>query len=435
MSNTFVMSKAKSTLRLGRRALLTGTAGLIGAPGIAHSQGSAGVALVIGNSKYQWEAALPNVKRDAPDIARAFEAIGLKTELVLDATRATMEKALESFKSASQGANFSAFYFAGHGASWARKAYLVPVDADLSTPSAVDRLVPTTLTGAANRGTHRLGVFDNCRNNPADGWRQLEAERQAAVLVGAQRVANALVLFSTAPGRVAMDGPPGQNSPFAAALLRQLQNSTIDVQSLTSKLRRDVLIATEGKQVVWDRNGYDQPFTLNGPSKPSGVAISGPAGLGRDPSRIIELTNAYNFVHEQNLSLPSGLVACRPAGNPAASRMAGSFRYLNTNPLGKDPALLVVMSVDGQTAEVITSQKGIHNPKTGKIEAGSLWRFTTATVAGDRLEFVPRDQASRFIFKWTDANSGTISYTKESGTGGGTGGGLGAVEHFTRLDG
>ena len=104
---------------------------------------------------------------------------------------------------------------------------------------------------------------------------------------------------------------------------------------------------------------------------------------------------------------------------------------MNTNPLGKDPALLVVMSVDGQTAEIITSQKGIHNPKTGKFEAGSIWRFTTANVLGDRIEFVPRDQASRFIFKWTDANSGTISYTKDSGTGGG----LGATEHFTRLDG
>ena len=427
------MSKAKSTSRLGRRALLAGTAGLIGVPGIARSQGRAGVALVIGNSKYQWEAALPNVKRDAPDIARAFEAIGLKTELVVDATRSAMEKSLENFKSASQGSNFSAFYFAGHGATWARKAYLVPVDADLSTPGAVERLIPTTLTGASNRGFHRLGVFDNCRNNPADGWRQLEAERQAAVLVGAQRVPNALVLFSTAPGRVALDGPPGQNSPFAAALLRQLQNSTIDVQSLTSKLRRDVLIATEGRQVVWDRNGYDQPFTLNGPSKPSGIAISSSVGWGSDPSRIIELTNAYKFVHEHNLSLPSGLVACRPSGNSANARMVGSFRFLNSTPLGKDPALLVVMSVDGQTAEIITSQKGIHNPKTGKMEAGSLWRFTTATVSGDRIDFVPRDQANQFTFKWSDANSGTISYT--GGGGGGGGPSLGSVERFTRLDG
>ena len=428
------MSKAKSTSRLGRRNLLAGTAALIGAPGIARAQGRAGVALVIGNSKYQWEAALPNVKRDAPDIARAFEAIGLKTELVLDATRATMEKALESFKSVSQGANFSAFYFAGHGASWARKAYLVPVDADLGTPGAVDRLVPTILTGASNQGVHRLGVFDNCRNNPADGWRQLEAERQAAVVAGAQRTPNALVLFSTAPGRVAMDGPPGQNSPFAAALLRQLQTPSIDVQSLTSKLRRDVLIATEGKQVVWDRNGYDEPFVLTGPSKPSGLSVSGPAGWGADPARIIELTNAYAFVHEQGLSLPSGLVAHRAAGNAAFNRMVGSFRYLNSTSMSKDPALLVVMSVDGRTAEVITSQKGIHNPKTGKMEAGSLWRFTTATVNGDRLEFVPRDQAWQYSFKWTDANSGTISYSGDS-TNGGKGPSLGAVERFNRLDG
>lgn len=67
---------------IGRRTLLAGTASLLASPAIVRAQGTNGVALVIGNSKYLWEASLPNVRRDAPDIAKRFEQLGLKTELL-----------------------------------------------------------------------------------------------------------------------------------------------------------------------------------------------------------------------------------------------------------------------------------------------------------------------------------------------------------------
>jgi Caspase domain len=72
---------------VARRTLLAG-AGILLAPSAVLAQGkSNGVALVIGNSKYHWEAQLPNVRRDAPDMARSFQALGLKTELIQDAGR------------------------------------------------------------------------------------------------------------------------------------------------------------------------------------------------------------------------------------------------------------------------------------------------------------------------------------------------------------
>ena len=61
---------------LGRRALLVGAGGVLAAPAIVRAQGqTAGVALVIGNSKYHWEASLPNVRRDVPEIAKRFQAM------------------------------------------------------------------------------------------------------------------------------------------------------------------------------------------------------------------------------------------------------------------------------------------------------------------------------------------------------------------------
>ena len=53
---------------IGRRNLIATTAGLLAAPAIVRAEGTNGVALVIGNSKYTWEASLPNVRRDAPDV-------------------------------------------------------------------------------------------------------------------------------------------------------------------------------------------------------------------------------------------------------------------------------------------------------------------------------------------------------------------------------
>ena len=426
---------------IARRGVLAGAGSLLAAPAIVRAQGqSNGVALVIGNSKYHWEATLPNVKRDAPDVAKAFQSYGLKTELVQDVGRVAMNRAIENFSAAAKGANFAAFYFAGHGASWGRDSYLVPVDADLSNPSTVENLIKTQMVGRAMReAANRLMVFDNCRNNPADGWRQLESERNAVVSPEGQRdsaagAPNTLLLFSTAPGRIARDGPAGENSPFAAAFMRRFQADSIDLQSTSSKLRRELLIATEGKQVLWDRNSFQQPFVLNAPRNRPPLTISGGAGWAGDPGRIVELTKAYAFAQEKGLPLPSGLIAHRPAGTSRDAQKIGSFQFTNRNPLGEEPGILIVMSVEEQqTAEVIQSIKGRFNPKTQKIESGSIWRFVTGRISGDKLEYVPRDGSPRYMFEWRDANSGSFGLMNDQQVG--AKGGLGYSAHFTRLDG
>jgi hypothetical protein len=426
---------------IGRRHVLVSSAAMLAAPAIARGQGKAGVALVIGNSKYQWEAQLPNVRRDAPDVAKRFQALGLQTELVQDASRSAMDQALAKFRAASNGANFAAFYFAGHGATWENRQYLVPVDSDLSNPETVKALVPANaISETRKEAANHLAVYDACRNNPADGWRQVEAERQIAsperarARFGADNSRqNWLMLFSTSPGRVALDGPPGENSPFAAAFLRHLDTPSVDLQSLPSRLRRDILVVTEGRQVLWDRNSYAAPFSINGNPQPGSTAF-GSAGWGRDPGNIIELTKAYAYAHENGLPLPSGLVTHRSAGG--AVHVTGSFGYQAQTPIGIQPQLMVVLAVDqSQTAQMIVAGKGLWNSKLGKGEAGSFWRFVTATLNGNRLEYVPRDGASKFMYTWNDANSGRLTMMNEGLGGGPQKGSPSYNTTFTRLDG
>ena len=407
--------------------MLAGAGATLASPAVVRAQARGGVALVVGNSKYLWEAQLANVRRDAPDVAKSFQSMGLKTELVQDVSRDALRRAVDKFKSAASGANFAAFYYAGHGASWEKDTYLVSVDADLGTPSVVKTLLPVTaVTDAMKSAANRLLVFDNCRNNPADGWRQLAAERQAGFNQDKQRAdaadadTNSLTLYSTAPGHVALDGPPGQNSPFAAAFLGQLASSSVDLQALPAKLRRELLIATEGRQVVWDRNNYQSSFVMGG-----AVKSGGSAGTAGDRSRIIELPNAYAFARKNGLVLPEGLIAYRPpAGSPHAQKV-GAFQFMAHTPRGPSPYLFIVVSIRSEgRARLIAS---IQN------DAGHIWRFINGTVSGNRLTFQPTYGRPNYLVDWSDANSGSVAALIDNRKG--TGGSAARNVPFTRLDG
>ena len=417
---------------VARRTLLAGVGSLLVSPAIVRAQGQGnGVALVIGNSKYKWEASLPNVRRDAPDLARRFQGLGLKTELLQDVGRDAMLSAVEKFKASASGANLAAFYFAGHGASWGKDTYLVPVDADLGSPEVVRTLLPVRAISAAMQGaSHRLLVFDNCRNNPADGWRQKEA-LNASIVAAADQIeaslqeASTLTLFSTAPGHIALDGPPGQNSPFAAALLRQFDDQSIDLMALPAGLRRDLLISTECRQVLWDVNTFRQPFVMNG----SGIrqASSAPP---HDASREVPLTNAYAFARQSGLILPAGLIANRALSGAQGSKKVGSFKFeirmsVGTSGQSIEPSLLIVMAEnDAGTAESIVATKEWNTSK------GSRWRFVTTKLAADELEFFNIAETERITFHWRDRDSGTFSQHTV-----GSGGGRATNGRFARLDG
>src|SRR5579883_3088160 len=100
----------------GRRKVLAAAGAALAFPAIHARAATNGVALVIGNSKYHWEASLPNVRRDAPDIAKRFQAMGLQTELQQDLGLTAMKAAMDKFTAGAASADLAAFYFAGHGA-------------------------------------------------------------------------------------------------------------------------------------------------------------------------------------------------------------------------------------------------------------------------------------------------------------------------------
>ncbi len=413
-----------------RRTLLAGTGLFLGTPTGANAQSKTnGIALVIGNSRYRWEAPLPNVSRDVRDVASCFRVLGLETELVENADQRAMNQVLTNFGSRTRGVDFAAFYFAGHGATWNALTHLVPIDADLSSTKAVASLIKATvITDIMEKASHSFSVLDSCRSSPADSWHQRAAFASAGGFSGTDPWAphpvarNALSLLSTAPGRVAQDGPPSGNSPFASLLLRQLAMPPVDLRMLGGKLRRSLFIGTQGKQFLWVRDGYDQPFLIGGNANRQGLGDAGSAASlesPKDGSKIVEFTNVYAHALQIGVPLPQGLVGYLPANVTDDGRKIGAYKFMG---LENASSVLIVLTLDESgSADVILGTR-LGNER-------SAWRLAKATVSGNSLEIIPANGAPIFSFKWRDSNSGKLTMT------GGWMGGRSSASDFARLDG
>ncbi len=160
----------------------------------------------------------------------------------------------------SSGAKVGVFFYAGHGLQVAGANYLVPVDAKLSTASALDwemvRLDLVQRTMERETETNVL-FLDACRDNPlarnlarAMGTRSAEIGRG---LAATEASVGTLISFSTQPGNVALDGT-GRNSPFAGALVKRIGASSDDLSALLIDVRNDVRKETQNKQVPWEHS-------------------------------------------------------------------------------------------------------------------------------------------------------------------------------------
>lgn len=226
------------------------------------------VALVIGVSAYQHAPALPNPLFDAADTAAALGQSGFEVVESYDPDYARMQAAIRDFARKLAGAQVGLVYYAGHGVAVDGKNYLLPVDAELADDAAVTREgvdVSTILAALSAQPRTSIVLLDACRNNPlaANLARRAGVARALAVSQGLAQVnavaANTLIAYSTQPGAVAADGS-GRNSPFTAALLRQLPAPGLDVQELMRRVRASVIAATNGLQVPWDNSSLTQGF-------------------------------------------------------------------------------------------------------------------------------------------------------------------------------
>ena len=104
---------------------------------LAHSEVGSRVALVIGNGAYQSVPKLRSPVDDAQAIDRALTALGFRVIRLENATKEQMEGAiLELSRQLRPGAT-SLVYYSGYGINVDGRNYLLPVNAEITTPESL----------------------------------------------------------------------------------------------------------------------------------------------------------------------------------------------------------------------------------------------------------------------------------------------------------
>jgi hypothetical protein len=253
------------------------------------SPADAGVrlALVLGNAKYEAVPALDNPSNDAADLAQALRRVGFEVIEQRDANREAMAKAVRDFSQRLRGADVALFFYAGHGLQMNGENYLLPVDARIETAADV-RFNTINLSDIQQEmegsGRANIIILDACRNNPFA--EKLSRGCRGATTRGLGRIdatgEGSLIVYSTQPNNVALDGA-GRNSPFTEALLKYVGTPGLEVRQMISKVRGDVLQATDRRQTPWDSSSLVGDVYLAGapaassPPQPPAVQNIAPA--------------------------------------------------------------------------------------------------------------------------------------------------------------
>jgi uncharacterized caspase-like protein len=206
------------------------------------------LALVIGNGHYP-DASAPLVQpiNDARGLTAALRGNGFDVDVVEDATRDDMHRALDRLKAKIKPDSVVMLFFGGYGVQVGRESFMIPVDAAIWKESDVRRdglSVEQVLDAIKEQGAKaKLVVLDASRRNPYE--RRFRAFSHGLAPISPPE--NTLVLTSATPGKVA-DDSKGQYSVLVAELLNNV-SAQAGAESAFNKTRVAITRASEGEQV------------------------------------------------------------------------------------------------------------------------------------------------------------------------------------------
>jgi len=240
------------SLAIGAHAALNKRA-LDAAKAIATEQGdsvrrASRLALVIGNGHYpDASAPLAQPINDARALTASLRRDGFDVDVVEDASRDDMDRAIARLKSRIKPDSVVMLFFGGYGVQAGRESYMIPVDAAIWKEADVRRQgvsIESVLDVMKERGARaKFVVVDASRRNPYE--RRFRAFSHGLAPISAPD--NALILSSATPGQVA-DDSRGDYSVLMAELLNNL-NGTSGIEASFNKTRAAITRASDGVQV------------------------------------------------------------------------------------------------------------------------------------------------------------------------------------------
>ena len=359
-------------------ALRLACAALVGlaCAGAARAASERRVALVIGNGAYQSVPTLDNPLPDSKAVAASLKRIGFDVvegyDLRLDAMRAQVG----DYAAKLDGAKVALVYYAGHGVSVAGENYLLPTDTVLRNEADLDfRTMNINLVMRQMQREDRVNVviLDACRDNPfAKELARSVRTRSASVGTGLAEIATnsaagTMIAFATDPGRTALDGAAGQNSPFTTALLKHIETPGISISAVMDRVREDVWRSTHEKQRPWVNTSIIGEFYLNPVAVPTKVATA-------DPDAALAVAAPIALASPQAMEMKLWEAAER-SGQPEDFRAYldahpnGYFAQIARNRLARAAPATRGTEADPKEAGTVASEAGLNLSLRDRVEA------------------------------------------------------------------
>ncbi|MEO7221422.1 MAG: caspase family protein, partial [Devosia sp.] len=257
----------------------------------AWAQELKGFALVIGESKYETLSELVNPNQDARDIDDLLGDLGFDVDRVLNADAEELREAIEEFIEDAKDADVALVYYSGHGIEVGGQNYIVPVDATFDTPEAAGGslvAVAPLLEALAKTVPVTIVLLDACRSDPfpvgtiiklpdsgapititatEPGLAPVRGPTPAARPDLPPESLGTVIGFAAEPGQPALDGPAGENSPYAAALLKHLSAGGFSFGDVMTMVTEEVYLKTKAQQLPWTNSSLRRVLTFAAPEE------------------------------------------------------------------------------------------------------------------------------------------------------------------------
>jgi uncharacterized caspase-like protein len=259
---------------------------LLAAP--AFAKDLRGVALVIGEWSYTALPALGNPENDARAMDDLLDDLGFDVTRVLDDDGDRLRTKIARFEDDAADADVALVYYSGHGFEAGGGNYIVPRDADLSTPQSAGANVVSVaalLERLAQTVPVTIVLLDACRTYAFPAGFSIQppgaptplpvADTGLGEVRGPTPIARPgvapdslgmVIGFAAAPGQPALDGNPGEpNSPYAAALIKHMSAGGYSFGDLMTMVTEEVYLKTKARQVPWVNSSLRRVLSFGRP--------------------------------------------------------------------------------------------------------------------------------------------------------------------------
>lgn len=288
------------------------------------------VALVIGEANYQTLPVLKTPGLNASLMDDALQSLHFKVTTLVDANKADLSAALDQFAAQAATADTVLVYFSGSAFQYKGVNHLVPVDATLANPAAIDTetlRLDAVIARLTNAKRPLLVFIDSGPGNPLPAALQGDSGPGLAqpALSGSDPM---MVALSAEPGHAPMP-ETGAFSTFTLELQTYLPSAGKPLADVMRWVQRDLEAATGKAQSPWVYSTLDAAYSLsqtdqyvNAPPEPLPPAVTPESAVAPEaPARTAEADPPKRMALRPIL-LPRGYDSAPRSGESAAPNIA-----------------------------------------------------------------------------------------------------------------